>query len=74
MNNQSLPPYPEHPEPTESTPNAEYDRETKPRMSPSTLVWIGLAIFVIIFAAQKYLTPYLNKPVSVPAPATVPGK
>lgn len=74
MNNQNLPQYPEHPEPTEAVASSEFERETRPRMMPGTLVWIGLSVFVIIFAVQKFVTPYFNQPVVVQPSAIVPGK
>ena len=60
MNNQHLPAYPEHPEPTERHEKAEFEKESKPRMSPGNMVWMGLALMIGIYFAQKFAAEYLG--------------
>ncbi len=60
MNNQRLPSYPEHPEPTQYIESAEFERESRPRVSPGMMVWMGLALMVGIYFAQKYAAQYLG--------------
>lgn len=60
MNNQRLPAYPPHPEPTERVDSSEYERESKPRTMPSTMVWMGVALMVGLFFVQKFLAQYVG--------------
>ncbi|MFO0812038.1 MAG: hypothetical protein U0796_02400 [Gemmatales bacterium] len=60
MNQQQLPSYPEHPEPDRYVAGAEYEKETRPRTSPWTMVFFGLTAFACIYVAQKYLAEWVN--------------
>jgi hypothetical protein len=60
MNNERLPEYPQHPEPTERIESAEFERESKPRVSPGMIVWMGLALMVGIYFAQKNAAEHLG--------------
>ena len=72
MDNQRLPAYPQHPEPTERIESAEYEKESKPRISPGMIVWMGLALMVGLFFAQKFAAQFLasDQP-NQPAPVLV---
>lgn len=69
MNNQRLPAYPEHAEPTARHESAEYERESRPRTSPAAIAWMGLALIIGIYFAQKYLVQWMGKD-----EPNVPGK
>ena len=60
MDNQRLPAYPEHREPTARTDSAEYEREQRPRRSPGMIVWMGLALIVGIFFVQRFAAKHLG--------------
>jgi len=73
MNNDRLPLYPEHPEPDQRIDGAEFDKESKPRTMPGMMVWMGLALMVSLFFAQRFIAQYAAKdPQPVQAP-TKPG-
>lgn len=61
MNNQSLPVYPEHPEPDERVESVEFERETKPRTMPGTMVWMGLALMIGLYFTQKFIAEHVGK-------------
>jgi hypothetical protein len=61
MNNQRLPLYPEHAEPNQRIDAAEFERETKPRTMPGTMVWMGVALLVGLFFTQKFIAQYVGK-------------
>lgn len=60
MNNQRLPAYPEHPEPTERHESAEFEREARPRITSGAKVWMGLALMIGIYFAQKFAAEHLG--------------
>ncbi|MBL8821880.1 MAG: hypothetical protein JNJ77_04775 [Planctomycetia bacterium] len=53
MNHQKLPDYPEHPEPTEAISNSEFERETRPRTSPGSMVWMGIGLLVCLYVLDR---------------------
>ena len=74
MNNQSLPVYPEHPESNERIESVEFERETKPRTMPGTMVWMGLALMVGLYFTQKFIAEHVGKEQAVgQAPAKPRG-
>lgn len=73
MNNQRLPAYPEHREPDERHESAEYERESRPRISPGAIAWMGLALIVAIYFGQEFAAKYLGGDKLKPA-VTAPAK
>lgn len=74
MNHDRLPLYPEHPEPEEHHEGAEYEKETKPRTMPGMMVWMGLALMLGLYFAQKFIAQYAGQEtVSTKAPAKSGG-
>lgn len=73
MDNHKLPAYPQHPEPNQRIESVEFERESRPRISPGMIVWMGLAMIIAVFFAQKYAAQYLGGDQVVPIKARPSG-
>lgn len=61
LDNERLPVYPDHPEPDQRIDSSEFEKESKPRTMPGTMVWMGLALMIGLYFTQKFIADHFGK-------------